>query len=248
MTVLGGELTEYVERSDGRTIAYAQIGDRDGTPVFDLHGTPGSRLSGRHPDASRVAAAGLRVITYDRPGSGRSSRHPGRAVVDCVADIAAIADQLMIERFIVAGTSGGGSHALAAAAGLPQRVIRAECDVGGAPYDAEGLDWFAGMDPGNVKEFGWAVDGEQTLARELRREADAMVSRLDEDPALVLGDVHLSGADRAVLQDPIVQERLRASMREAFAGGVWGWVDDDLAGHLSTPDEQLEKLRLLASG
>jgi hypothetical protein len=50
-------------------------------------GPPGSRLSGRHPDPSRVADAGLRVITCDLPGNGRSTRHPGRAVVDCVADI-----------------------------------------------------------------------------------------------------------------------------------------------------------------
>ena len=41
-------------------------------------------LSGRHPDPSRVADAGLRVITYDRPGYGRSARDRGRAVV-CTA-------------------------------------------------------------------------------------------------------------------------------------------------------------------
>lgn len=298
MAMIGEEATEFVQTAHGRTLAYAQIGDFDGTPVFVLHGTPGSRLNGRHPHPSRVAAAGLRVITYDRPGYGRSSRHPGRAVVDCVADITAIADALGIEQFVVTGGSGGGPHALAAAARLPQRVIRAECNVSGAPYDAPGLDWFAGMDPENVKEFRWALKGEETLVRELQREADEMLSRLDDDPASVLGDFQLPAADRAVLQDRIVGERLRRSMREALAPGVWGWVDDDLAliapwgfevaeirvpvqvryglgdvlapaghgewlarhvpnanvivdheaGHLSTPDEQLERLRSLAHG
>ena len=295
---MGDEAVEFVETSDGRTLAYAQIGDSEGTPVFVLHGTPGSRLSGRHPDPSRVANAGLRVITYDRPGNGRSIRHPGRAVVDCVADIAAIADALGIERFVVTGASGGGPHALAAAARMPERVIRAGCNVGAAPYDAPGLDWFEGMDPENVKEFRWALQGEETLVRELEREADEQLRRLDEDAAALLGDFQLSDADQKVLQDQIVRERMRKSFREALASGVWGWVDDDLAfikpwgfeveeirvpaqvrygagdvlvpaghgewlarhvpnadvivdhqaGHLSTPDQHLERLRSLVAG
>lgn len=298
MASAGEDTAEFIQTSDGRTLAYAQIGDPDGMPAFVLHGTPGSRLNGRHPDPSRVADAGLWVITYDRPGYGRSGRRPGRAVVDCVADIAAIADALEIERFVVTGGSGGGPHALAIAARLPERVIRAECNVGGAPYDARDLDWFEGMDPENVKEFGWAVEGEDTLARELEREADELLGRLDEDPASLLGEFELSESDQTVLQDQIVQERMRKSFREALASGVWGWVDDDLAfvkpwgfevaeihvpvqvrygasdvlvpaghgewlarhvpnanvivdhdaGHLSTPDEHLERLRLLVAG
>jgi len=43
--------------------------------------------------------------------------------------------------------------------------------VGGAPYDADDLDWFAGMDPVNVTEFGWALAGEGTLAPEPQRQA-----------------------------------------------------------------------------
>jgi pimeloyl-ACP methyl ester carboxylesterase len=294
----GEDTAEFIQTSDGRTLAYDQIGDPDGTPAFVLHGTPGSRLNGRHPDPSRVADAGLWVITYDRPGYGRSARHPGRAVIDCVADVVAIADALGVERFVVTGGSGGGPHALAVAARMPERVIRAECNVGGAPYDARDLDWFEGMDPENVKEFGWALEGEETLVRELEREADELLSRLDEDPASLLGAFELSEADQAVLGDQIVQERMRKSFREALASGVWGWVDDDLAfvkpwgfeveeirvpvqvrygagdvlvpaghgewlarhvpnanvivdhdaGHLSTPDEHLDRLRLLVAG
>ena len=297
MASIGEETAEFVQASDGRALAYAQIGDRGGTPVFVLHGTPGSRLSGRHPDPARVAEAGLWVITYDRPGYGRSERQPDRAVVDCVADIAAIADAQGIERFVVTGGSGGGPHALAAAARLPDRVIRAECNVGCAPYDAPDLDWFEGMDPENVKEFGWALEGEELLVRELQREADEKLGLVDEDPAAMLGDFHLSEADETVLRNQIVRERMRKSFREALASGVWGWVDDDLAfvkpwgfelaeirvpvqvrygttdvlvparhgewlsrhvpnanvvvdhdaGHLSTPDEQLERLRSLAT-
>lgn len=45
------------------------------------------------------------MITYDRPGYGGSDRFRGRRVVDCVADVSAIADSLGIERFAVSGGS-----------------------------------------------------------------------------------------------------------------------------------------------
>ena len=215
--------------ADGRALAYEEVGDPAGAPVFLLHGTPGCRLSGVHPVPERVAAAGLRVITYDRPGYGRSARDRGRRVVDCVGDVASIADDLGVERFTVSGGSGGGPHALAVAARLAERVARVGCDVGAAPYDAPDLDWFAGMDPINVQELGWALAGEETLAKELEREARDVLDRIDEDPAALLAEVELSASDRAVLGDPQLREVLRASGREMFAQGVWGWVDDDLA-------------------
>jgi pimeloyl-ACP methyl ester carboxylesterase len=277
---------------------YEQVGDPEGVPIFVLHGTPGSRLSALHPEPAVVSAAGLRLISYDRPGYGRSSRHRGRRIVDCVGDITAIADKLSIERFAVMGGSGGGTHALAVAARSPERVTRALCDVGGAPFDADDLDWFAGMDASNVREFGWAVAGEDTLARELEREARTMLDRIEDDPTAVLGDIEISPPDRAVLGDPVYQKRLRMWTRETFIHGVWGWVDDDLAfikpwgfeveelrvpvelrygasdnlaptahgewlarhiphavvtideraGHLSTPDQYVERLRALAAG
>lgn len=221
--------TRFVKLSDGRVLAFEQYGDPGGTPVFLLHGTPGCRLSGRHPDESRVVDAGLRLITYDRPGYGQSSRHKGRRVVDCVADVAAIADELGIERFAVKGGSGGGPHALAVAARLAERVTRAGCDVGVAPYDAPDIDWLAGMDPSNVAEFEWALAGEDTLVPELERLADEAIVKVEADPASLLSQFELSPSDRAVLQDPRVHQTLRTSTKEAFANGVWGWVDDDLA-------------------
>ncbi|HEY1507946.1 MAG TPA: alpha/beta hydrolase [Solirubrobacteraceae bacterium] len=218
-----------VTAGDGRTLAYEELGDAHGTPVFLLHGTPGSRFSGRHPEPERVVEAGLRVLTYDRPGYGQSTRHRGRSVVDCVADVAAIADQLGIDRFAVKGGSGGGPHALAVGARLSARVTHVGCDVGVAPFDADDIDWFAGMDPSNVKEFKWALAGEETLAPELERESEKALARVAEDPSKVLGEFDLSSSDLAVLSNPVVQNSLRKSTREAFANGAWGWVDDDLA-------------------
>ncbi|MBV9291753.1 MAG: alpha/beta hydrolase [Frankiales bacterium] len=214
---------------DGRTLAYAEWGDPDGHPVVNHHGTPGCRLN-RHPNQELLRSTGARVITFDRAGYGASSRNAGRSVVDIVPDVVALADALGVERFAVMGGSGGGPHALATAALLPDRVTRVACIVGAAPYDAMGHDaWFAGMDPENVKEFGKAVEGEQAAYEHLVGEDAAMCKRVAEDPSHVLGDFELPEADRAVLGRPDVASVIVESVEEQTRNGVWGWVDDDLA-------------------
>jgi hypothetical protein len=45
MAIVDEEAADVVHTAPGHTLAYAQIGDPDGTPVFVLHGTPGSRLN-----------------------------------------------------------------------------------------------------------------------------------------------------------------------------------------------------------
>jgi pimeloyl-ACP methyl ester carboxylesterase len=217
-----------VTANDGRTLTYAEWGDLSGFPVFTLHGTPGSRFN-RHYDESKYVEAGARVLTYDRPGYGGSDRHRGRRVVDCVADVVAIADALGIDTFAVIGGSGGGPHALAAAARLPDRVTRVTCAVGIVPFETEGFDFFEGMDPNNVREMRWALEGEDVLAPQLEREAAEMVERVAVDPSKIIGDDwDLSEADRAELARPERHDVIRESVTESFANGVWGWVDDDL--------------------
>jgi pimeloyl-ACP methyl ester carboxylesterase len=92
----GASGTQAVAAADGRVLTIAEWGDPNGFPVFSLHGTPGSRFVGQ-ANASAYADVGARVITYDRPGYGGSDRFRGRRVVDCVADVSAIADSLGIE-------------------------------------------------------------------------------------------------------------------------------------------------------
>ena len=220
--------TQVARAADSSALTFAEWGDSNGFPVFSLHGTPNSRYA-RHYDESKYADVGARVITYDRPGYGGSDRHPGRRVVDCVGDVAAIADVLGVERFAITGGSGGGPHALAVAARLPDRDTRAVCAVGIAPYDAEGIDWFDGMDPLNVREFGWALQGEEVLVPELEREVAEIKERVAADPSKLLGDDWgLSKADREELARPERAEITRQDVEEAFRNGVWGWVDDDL--------------------
>jgi pimeloyl-ACP methyl ester carboxylesterase len=224
-----GEKLRTVTVADGRSLAVAQWGDPDGTPILSLHGTPGSRLL-RPQDEDAIRRAKINLITYDRPGYGASDRVPGRRVVDCVPDVEAIVDALGVSRFGVTGRSGGGPHALAVAARLPDRVAVAECVVGAAPFDAADLDWTAGMDEENVTEFGWARQGEQVLHQHLVPVAAADLQRMTADPAKVFSeDWQLADADRQVLARDDVQRVLVEAVQEALRPGVWGWVDDDLA-------------------
>jgi pimeloyl-ACP methyl ester carboxylesterase len=220
---------QRVSTSDGRTLALAQWGDPGGFPIFSLHGSPGSRMF-RHYDETVYTQAGVRLITYDRPGYGESDRHPGRRVVDCVGDVAAIADTLGIDRFAVSGGSGGGPHSLAVAARLSERVTRAACSVSLAPYDVSDFDWLDGMDPVNVRFTEIALEGGAPHVAELEGEAAKILERIEDDPANWLGDEwQVSDSDQAELARQERHDVTRQDFTEAFRNGVWGWVDDDLA-------------------
>lgn len=106
--------------ADGRRLAYAEWGDPDGSPVFLFHGTPHSRLW--CPDEPATEAAGVRLITVDRPGIGRSDVKIARTLGDWPADVVALAEALGIARFPVVGYSGGGIYAAACAAKIPSRL------------------------------------------------------------------------------------------------------------------------------
>ncbi len=219
---------QTVPLSDGRSLAVAEWGDPAGVPVLRFHGTPGCRLN-RPSEEGRLRDIGVRMVTYDRPGYGMSSRDRGRSVVDCVADVLAIADALRIEQFVATGSSGGGPHVLALAARVPERVLRVQCAVCVAPFDADGLNWFDGMDPENVREIGWALDGEERLTAELSREATLVQERVAKDPSTIFAGFDLPETDVAILANRRFQNVIREATAEMFRSGPGGWVDDDLA-------------------
>jgi pimeloyl-ACP methyl ester carboxylesterase len=225
------ERLRTLELPDGRTLAYAIWGDPDGFPILTLHGTPGCRFN-RWANEELYAELGACWVTHDRAGYGRSDRNHGRSVVDEAADVAALADELGFDRFGLTGGSGGGPHVLACAARLPERVIRATCSVGIAPFGSPGLekdDWLAGMDPENAKEVEWALAGEAVLTPNLEAEQKQVEERVAVDPSSVLDEFDLSDADRAALARPEAMQTIREAAQEQAVNGVGGWVDDDLA-------------------
>ncbi len=144
---------------DGRTLhAYDTGGPADALAVCWHHGTPniGAPPAPLFDVAERL---GLRWFSSDRPGYGGSTPLPGRTVGSAAADTEAVADALGIERFALMGHSGGSPHALACAALLADRVTATVAMSGPAPYDAEGLDFFAGMADAGVASFRAAERG-----------------------------------------------------------------------------------------
>lgn len=112
---------------DGRTLTLCEAGAPDGRPSFYLHGTGSSRLEvALYSDA--FAAHGLRLVAWDRPGSGGSTVQPGRRLRDVAADARHVRDALDMERPVAIGLSGGGSHVLALAATAGD-VIRAAVGI-----------------------------------------------------------------------------------------------------------------------
>ena len=205
-----------LDTPDGRTLAFAVWGDRDGFPILGLHGTPGCRLE-RWPHEELYTELGVCLVTHDRAGYGQSDRRRGRSVADEVDDVRSLADELGFDRFGVTGGSGGGPHALACAALLPDRVVRATCRVGVAPLGDAGLtqdEWLAGMDGENVKEFGWALAGEEVLTRELEAEDARIKERVAVDPSTALEGFDLSEADRAQMARPDMMQITRESTAE----------------------------------
>ena len=211
---------------DGRSLAFIERGAADGMPVLVCHGTPGSRLT-RHPDPTLYERHGVRMVAYDRPGYGRSDPHAGRSISDAAEDIAAIADELGFERFVVVGGSGGAPHALACGALLGDRVVRVGALVTPAPSDSPDFDFFTDLAEINVKEFGAAVEGREAIEAHLQ----PYVDELRRDPQAVIEEIssELPERDRAILARDDVRHVLIDSFVEAVRQGTRGWADDDLA-------------------
>ena len=205
-----------LELSDGRTLHTYDTGTDDAAgrlTVFWHHGTPNI---GAPPEPLFAAAArlGIRWVSYDRPGYGGSTPYPGRDVASAAAYVSSIADALGIDRFAVMGHSGGGPHALACGALLPERVLGVVSVAGMAPFGAEGLDWFEGMAPSGVASLRAAAEGR---AAKERYEASAG----EQDPGFIPADwAALSGAWGSWLADVV---------GPAVEAGPGGLIDDDLA-------------------
>lgn len=207
---------------DGRELEITVSGPEDGVPLLWHHGTPGCG----YQSASKIAEVtgrGLRLVSYARAGAGRSTRNPGRSVADVAADMAAILDDLGADRCLVGGQSGGGPHALATGALLPERVAAVIVVCGVRPYGAGFLD---GMGQDNLDEFGLALQGEDALTPYLLQQREGMLSADPDRVVETMGSL-LPAPDRAVLTGELGRDLLAN-----LSGGVesiHGWLDDDLA-------------------
>ena len=197
--------------SDGRTLHLYDTATGE-LPVFWNHGTPNLGA----PPAPLLAAAerlGIRWVSFDRPGYGGSSPAPGRTMASVAYDAAAVADELGIDRFAVAGYSGGGSYALGCAAALGDRVSAVVTLAAIAPYGVEGLDWFGGMVPSGIASLRAALGG-----REAKAEHEA--SGIEYDPEFTKDDLAIFEGEWGWLG---------SVASHGMDAGPYGLIDDDIS-------------------
>ena len=217
---------QMIQAPDGRQLEVVSDGPEDGRCFLFHSGTP-SAAGAYPPLVDELARRNLRFVTFSRAGYAGSSAMPGRSVGDVATDVQAILDALKIGSFFCAGQSGGGPHALACAALLPDRVIATATLAGVAPWPAEGIDWFSGMGPENLAEFGATIKGRDALEPYLEREAATV---RDVKPAGVVASFGglVSDVDKAALTGGYA-EFMAVSLRRSVSSGIAGWRDDDLA-------------------
>ncbi|MBN1563616.1 MAG: alpha/beta hydrolase [Anaerolineae bacterium] len=109
-----------VDRPDG-SLYYAESKASASSypPLILIHGAGASRLDWP-PDLRRLP--GIRVITLDLPGHGKSTGPSRTDLETYAADVCALLDALQIERAIIAGHSMGGGVAQQIALTDPHRV------------------------------------------------------------------------------------------------------------------------------
>jgi pimeloyl-ACP methyl ester carboxylesterase len=212
--------------SGDRQLDVLVAGPADGRVLLFHGGTPTAAVPFR-PLIEAAAGRGLRLVTYSRPGYATSTPQPGRSVADAAADVRAIVDWLGADDFLTLGWSGGGPHALACAALLPDRCRAAVSLAGVAPSGVDGLDFLAGMADENVREFSSALAGEDALVACLTDIAPHLATVTADDVAAALGGL-VPEVDKAALTGEFA-EFMAQSFHKAMSTGIDGWVEDDLA-------------------
>lgn len=206
---------------DGRRLGYTEFGDPSGIPIFAFHGTPGSRFMFRLVDEP-ARQLGLRLIAPDRPGFGISDFQENRTLSDWVQDVRVLADKLGLDRFGVAGISGGGPYVAACAALLPERVTTAALISPVGPlHSPDGPDDLPAAQIVTFKllpHLTPAMRGAFSIGRLMFLNASDTMYQMIMRRA--------GPADEHILLRPEVRKNLLAGVIEGFRPGAQGVVEE----------------------
>ncbi len=199
--------------TDKGIVRWRESGD-PAAPITAIwhHGTPGIGAP-PGPLLATSEALGIRWLGFDRPGYGGSTATDSWSIADAAAMAEGVADAAGAGAFAVVGHSGGGPHALACAALLGDRVTAAVSISGLAPYDADGLDWYAGMYEDGAAELRTAVNGRDAL--------HLLLEESDFNPEMFTPE------DHAALEGE--WDWFNGIADAGTAEGVAGMVSDDVA-------------------
>lgn len=204
----------WLQVGSARRIAYLEMGDPDGLPVFMMHKLAGSRHL-RPTDESTLEREGIRLIIPERPGNGDSEPSETRSFRSWPADVVALADNLKIERFAVIGHSAGTPYALATAHALPERVLALSIVAGMPPFRTlEDIRDYAAEFHAALIVGKYAPLLLPSLLRVVR---NAVVKNPYRYIERTLREA--AAADKMVFADPTFRARYAASL---LAGVAWG--------------------------
>jgi pimeloyl-ACP methyl ester carboxylesterase len=114
------DITGRYQYNDRCTLAYADIGPRDGYPILVQHGLIASINDGYLFDF--LIKSGIRIISTARPGYGDSTPYPMRNIAEWGDIVTVLVEKLKIRRFDVLGISSGAPYSYAIGKGLPDKV------------------------------------------------------------------------------------------------------------------------------
>ena len=207
---------------DGRRLGFAEYGDPSGRPVFLFHDLWGNRTL-RHPDDNMLKQMGIRLIGFDRPGYGMSTRKPNHNFMDVVDDTMMLAKGLNINQFSVLGYSAGAPYALACAYRFPEIVTR--CAIVSSLPPMDDLQGFQAVNANYARLFQLAQNMEpafRLLMRgffwfDARREPDYYVKELTDSMPVV---------DKTIMNNPIMFNNRRAMWDDIRQNGSDAFVDE----------------------
>ena len=249
-----------VVQANGIDIHYRISGE--GTDTLVLVNGVGDDLEGWAMQVGACVAAGLRVVTFDNRGVGRSSHPPGPYTSrEMAADTKALADILGLAPFHLAGVSMGGliaqeyalaypkdlrSVVLANTYGKPDAYTRAAFDVWAQIAE------IAGMPAMMRQQAPWVFSPRfyekeperlATYLGEMERSVQPAASFSAQISALL---THDCGGRLSALQTPalviaadddiIIRLSLSHRMYEELPGAAWAIVPGGHAAFLENPD------------
>lgn len=218
-------VNQQIKLRDGRTLGYAEYGNEESAPILMFHGHPGSRLF-TFPSSETTQA---RILLLDRPGYGLSTFKIDRTLLDWADDVLEFADKLKLERFAIAGYSGGGPHALACAFKLGHRITSVASVSGCSPFQVPGvLDNVNGF---NRWMYSWSARAPKLMMNLFS--PLGWITSLNVKPFLLGFSASLPASDRDVAAQPGILDMLETHIREAFRQGANGFSWE--AGILGRP-------------
>jgi pimeloyl-ACP methyl ester carboxylesterase len=213
--------SEVLSLADGRQLGYAAFGARDGLPVLALHGTPGSRLMfGLADEPARQRH--LRVISPDRAGYGLTTFKRCNSLAETVDDIRALVEALGLDRFAVLAVSGGGPHAVAVAASIPERVaFLGLVSPMGPIADLRGKIKMGGLHKLLFTRIGCSEQARTSFFWTVRN-----LVKWAPDVAYRILAQRVTPSDRLLIAREDVRDNLKAALREGLRPGIAGALQD----------------------